>query len=118
MGCPAEHNFCRVRGDTEAESITVTTDGSTAIDITGDSFLLTVDPSPDPADDTANIYQIAGVIVDGPNGIVSFSPSALQAAAAPNTYFYDIQWTRTGSGSGSVKTILKGQWEIQQDVTK
>ncbi len=115
MACPATNPVCRVRGDTDAERFTITSDGSTPIDITGGSFLLTVDPSESPADNSNNLYQLTGIISDGPNGKVNFAPDGTQAQADPGNYFYDIQWTDSG---GTVKTILKGSWEIQQDITK
>ena len=118
MGCPSEYNFCRVRGDTEAESITITSDGTTPINITGDTFLLTVDPQPEPTSSGSNLYQLTGTIISGPAGTVAFAPSTPQAASAPGVYYYDIQWTRTGSGGGAIKTILKGTWTINQDITK
>lgn len=114
MACLTDVPLCRIRGDTNTLTLVLTTDGSTPIDITGSTFLLTVDPSPSPANSAANVYQIAGVIIDAPNGRVGFTPSGPQAAAAPGVYFYDIQWT---SGS-TIRTIVRGSYEIQQDITK
>jgi len=94
--------------------VTLTTDGSTPIDISGTSFLLTVDPSAEPADDSANLYQITGSIINAAAGTVGFTPSSLQSAAAAGEYYYDIQWT---NGS-TIRTIMKGKWTIRQDITK
>lgn len=113
MSCAAEYNICRSRGDTHPEIFQVKVNG-VAVDITGDTFLLTVDPSPTPPDNVNNLFQIAGVLVTPAQGIVSFTPSLLQADQTPGVYFYDIQWT---NGS-EVRTILRGQWEVVQDITK
>lgn len=115
MSCPDSYNVCRVRGDTDALLIQLTTDGTTPIDITGSSFKLTVDPQADPSDALANRFQLTGTITDAPNGKVAFAPSTPQADQPPDTYYYDIQWTNAG---GTIKTILKGEWKVQQDITK
>ena len=119
MACGvSEANLCRKRGDTFPIVVAVTdAETGAAIALTGsDTFLLTVDPSPAPADNTANLFQLTGTVIDGPNGRVRFGPlSSPQANQTPGTYFYDVQWTNAG---GEVRTILEGQWEVEQDVTK
>lgn len=110
-----EVDYCRSRGDTFAIQIQIQDSAGAAINITGFSFLLTVDPSDEPADALANIYQLTGVIDDAPNGLVSFAPSAPNALAAPGDYFHDIQQTDAG---GLLRTIAKGAWQIIQDITK
>ena len=64
-------NIERKRGDTCAAIFIVTdeTDGS-AIDISGwTNFLLTVDPTKAPADDSGNLFQLTGTFVsDGVDG--------------------------------------------------
>jgi len=108
-------NYSRHRGDTYAIQIAIKDAAAAAIDITGFSFLLTVDPSETPTDALANIYQLTGTIDDGPNGLASFAPDATDALAAPGNYFYDIQQIDAGT---LVRTIAKGKWEILQDITK
>ena len=114
MSCLTDVNLCRYRGDTNSLVITVTSDGTTPIDITGDTFLLTVDPSPAPEDDSNNVFQIAGAIISAVAGTVRFTPSPPQAAAAAGLYYYDIEWT---SGT-TIRTIVRGEWQVQQDITK
>lgn len=109
-------DYCRSRGDTYAIEIQIQDSAGAAIDITGFTFLLTVDPSSEPTDALGNIYQLSGVIVGAPtNGTVSFAPDATEALSAPGEYFHDIQQTDAGS---LVRTIAKGGWEILQDITK
>lgn len=114
MSCLANTDLCRVRGDTTPILITLTTDGVTPINITGNSFLLTVDPSSAPPDNTTLALQLTGVIVNGPAGQVSFTPSALQANLPIGVLYYDIQWTN----GAVIRTIMRGSLEIQQDITK
>lgn len=112
---PVEINLCRRRGDTFADEFTLADSNGAAIDITGFSFLLTVDPSEAPADAMDNLFQLSGVITDGPNGVVEFAPTAMQADQTPGTYFYDIQQT---NGGGVIRTIIRGEYVIEQDITK
>jgi len=117
MSCSVtEENICRKRGDTWPFQITITDTDGVAIDITGDTFLLTVDPSPTPPDATNNLFQLAGVITDAPNGVVEFTLTPSQADQTPATYYYDVQ--QTEAVSGDIRTILQGEWEVRQDITK
>lgn len=115
MACPQEQDICRKRGDTNPFTLTIKDGDGNAIDISLYAFVLTVDPSPDPADASENLFQLSGTIVDGPNGIVSFEPTTLQADQEPDTYFYDVQMTDDAS---KIRTILQGEFEISQDITK
>ena len=102
------------RGDTPVIPVEVKDGSSASYDITGGTFVLTVDPSKTPADDSANVFSVAGVISDGPGGKVTFQPTAVQTDQPPGQYFYDIQMDL----SGSIRTILKGQFIIEQDISK
>lgn len=110
---PEVLDICRTRGDTFPFDLTIQLNG-TAVDITGNTFLLTVDPSPAPADALNNLFQNTPAIQDGPNGIIRVTLSTGDADQTPGTYFYDLQMT---SGA-SIRTIAKGQWVVEQDVTK
>ena len=117
MACNiTEVNICRKRGDTFPFQLTIKDEDGVAIDITGDTFLLTVDPSPAPTDAVNNLFQLAGVITDAPNGVVEFTPGAVEADQDPSVYFYDVQ--QTEAITGDIRTILYGQWEVVQDITK
>lgn len=120
MANVTEVNICRVRGDTDSFTVTVQDAAGNAIDITGFSFLLTVDPSEAPEDAVNNLFQLSspagGIALSDPvNGEITVTLTAVQADQTPQVYFYDLQMTDTG---GAVKTILKGQWEVVQDITK
>jgi hypothetical protein len=103
----------RKRGDTYPIDIAVTRDG-VALDITGCTFVLTVDPSKAPLDDTANLFQLAGVIVNGSAGTVSFTPTAGDTDHV-GKFFYDVQMTDT---SGAIRTIAADKFTLVQDITK
>jgi hypothetical protein len=113
--CPEALDLCFSRGDTVPYTLTITSDGTTAINITGYTFALTVDPSPAPADALNNLFALVGSVTDGPNGIVEFELSAVQSDQSPGVYFYDVQMT---DGAGKIRTVASGQYEFLQDVTK
>jgi hypothetical protein len=115
MATPTELNLTRTRGDTYPHLITVKDSTGTAINVTGYQFKLTVDPSPDPEDASNNLFQIDGVVEDGPAGQVSFTPTALQADQTPETYYHDIQMTDL---TPAIRTIAKGTYVFSQDITK
>ncbi len=104
----------RRRGDTYADRFTLKQDGA-ALDITGAAFLMTVNSEKTPADQTNELYQIAGAIVDAAGGVVEFAPSAVQADQTPASYFYDVQMTDSG---GAKRTVVAGKLKFVQDITK
>ncbi len=112
---PVTIDICRSRGDNFPFQFTIQDSAGVAIDITGFSFLMTVDPEPDPSDALNNLFQLTGTIVDGPNGRVDFEPTTVDMDQTPDTYFYDVQMIDVGL---AVRTAVKGEFEIQQDITK
>ena len=117
MSCPLPVAFevCRVRGDTFPIALTVVDEAGDPIDVTvATDILLTVDPSRTPVDDTNNLFQLTGAVVDGPTGKIEFAITALQADQTPGRYFYDVQ---LDLGDG-IRTVLNGTFRFQQDITK
>ena len=106
-------DIVRKRGDTKRIIFQIKDDTGTVVDITSwTGFLLTVDPAPNPTDNTTKVFEITGVIVDGPNGRVAFSPDGL---ADIGVYFYDVQ----GLDNNSEKiTFVEGSYTLNQDITK
>lgn len=88
------------------------------VNITGYSFLLTVDPSKTPIDSANNIFQVIGEVdEDQVNNIgrVSFTPSETDTDNV-GKFYYDIQYIDT---QGHKKTFVKGfKFTIGQDITK
>jgi hypothetical protein len=103
----------RKRGDTWPIEITVNAD-SVPLDVTGTSFILTVDPSKAPTSNTTNLFQLNGVVTNGPNGRVAFTPTPSQVDRV-GKFFYDIQMT---DGTGAKRTVAEGKFILTQDITK
>ncbi len=113
--CPAEINLCISRGDTTPWTFTIQDSTGAAIDISGFSYLLTVDPNEEPTDAVNNLFQLTGTLTDPTNGVVEFELSAVEADQTPAEYFFDLQQT---DGASKVRTIAKGVFEFMQDITK
>ena len=112
---PLNIPICRTRGDTRSFTFELRDkDTSAAIDITGRSYLLTVNSEEDPSNTDNELFQLTGT-VDGPNGKVTFSLSTGQADQTPGEYYYDLQETGTDS---SIKTRVKSTYTVSQDITK
>lgn len=114
MTIPTTINITRTRGDTFPFVMTITDSAGAAIDITGFSFLLTVDPSDEPADATGNVFQLVGAVIDAVNGKVQFTPSVADADNV-GEFFHDTQQIDAAS---AVRTIAKGKYTLLQDITK
>lgn len=112
--CPVAMNICVTRGDTTPWTHTITFNAA-AVNITGYTYKLTVDPSKNPTDALANLFTLVGVVTDGPNGIVQFEMSAVQSDQTPKDYYFDIEQT---DGSGKIRTIAKGVFTFEQDISK
>jgi hypothetical protein len=106
----------RFRGDTRADIINVINKSTkTAVDVTGGTFRLTVDPEENPVSAANNLFSLTGVILDPVAGKVSFTPTAAQADQVPDTYFFDIQFT---DAVGTIETLGKDKYIFTQDVSK
>lgn len=103
----------RKRGDTYPINIAVLADG-VALDVTGCTFILTVDPSKAPTDSSANLCALAGTVISGPAGTVRFTPTAGNMDHV-GKFFYDVQMT---DGTGFIRTVDAGAFVLQQDITK
>lgn len=113
---PQETELCRSRGDTEPMVFTIKDGDGNVIDVSGWSFLFTVDPAPDPTTTANNLFQLTGSFVtDGTDGQVQFEPSAVEMDQTPDTYFYDLQRT---DGAGKIRTLMKGSFIVLPDITK
>lgn len=86
------------------------------INITGKLFSLTIDPSENPTDDTANVATLTGVVEDGANGVVAFTPTENQMNFAPADYWFDVQMSNANGTNRT--TAIKGRFYHKQDITK
>ena len=116
MVAPVALTVQRTKGDTYPEEFILRDASQTPIDVTGFTFVLTVDTREEPDDATTNQFQLTGVLEDAPNGRISFQPSQPNADLLdPGTYFYDIQQT---DGASNIRTISKGQYIILPQITQ
>jgi hypothetical protein len=105
----------RHRGDTFADAFVIKLAATgQPVNITGRTFLLTVDPEVAPVSGVNNVYQLAGQIMDGPGGRVAFVPTSQQANQV-GQFFFDIQMTDT---NGLKRTLVVGKYIYKQDITK
>jgi len=103
------------RGDSFGSEITIKNKLGVATNITGFSFIMTVDTDLSPIDITSNLFSVTGVITDAPNGKVEFSPLDTDTDLSEDTYYYDIQMT---DASTKKRTIIKAKFKIIQDISK
>lgn len=103
------------RGDTIPMRFALIDENDAVINISGFDFLMTVDPAEDPVDSSGNLFQLTGLIIDGPNGVFEFAPNATESDQNPDEYFFDIQQV---DGATKIKTLAKGGFEILPDITK
>lgn len=89
------------------------------IDITGYTFLFTVNPNENPIDDNDQLFQVIGAVdPDQVNnrGWVYFTPEIADTAAADiKLYYYDIQMSYM---VGRPRTVAKFEFDLVQDITK
>jgi hypothetical protein len=106
----------RKRGDTAPDVLLVMDPNNPTLplNITGFSYLLTLNTLKSPPDDTTQLAQIAGT-VNGIGGRVEFLWTAPQADQAVGKYWYDIQQT---DSAGRIKTLAKNKYTFFQDITK
>jgi Rieske Fe-S protein len=105
----------RTRGDTIPDVFTVTTVGTgEATNLTGCTFVLTLNTLKNPVDTTTQLYQLAGTWDNPSSGKVSFTPTLAQVDRV-GMFYYDVQMT---DSFGQVVTLVKGVYSFSQDITK
>jgi len=107
-------NIDRKRGDTKRIVFKIIDDTGAVVDISSwTNFFLTVDPAPNPTDNTSKVLEVSGSLAtDGTDGRVKFSPDGNTDVGV---YFYDAQATDANSEK---ITFAEGQYSITQDITK
>jgi hypothetical protein len=112
MAQPADQDLIITRGDTETLVVTITTDGSTAVDITGRTYLSQIRSQ---QDSTTIKASFTCTVTSGAAGQVTCVLSSTSSAAlSAGLYFWDLQET----ASGVVSTILAGTVTVLADVTR
>lgn len=107
-------DISRRRGDTK-RMVFVIKDDNGIVDITtGYSFIMTIDPEKEPVNDTNNLFQIVGNLLEPSAGRVSFSPTDADADNL-GSYYHDIQMIDPNTEKS---TIVYGKYKLSQDITK
>lgn len=108
-------DLTRRRGDSYADEFIIKDrDTGLAIDITGCTFVMTVDPAKEPSDALNNLFTVSGTILDAVNGRVEFAPTATQTDHV-GQFYYDIQMT---DGAGRKRTVVLAKYKLTQDISK
>jgi hypothetical protein len=112
MAQPADQDLTITRGDTETLVVTITTDGSTAVDITGRTYRAQIRTQ---QDSTTIKASFTCSVTDGAAGKVTCTLSATSSAAlSAGLYFWDLE----ENASGVISTILAGNITVLADVTR
>jgi hypothetical protein len=112
MAQPADQDLIITRGDTETLVVTITTDGSTAIPITGRTYTSQIRTQ---QDSTTVKASFTCTVTDGAAGQVTCVLSSTSSAAlSAGLYFWDLQ----ENASSVISTILAGTVTVLADVTR
>lgn len=112
MAVPADQDLTITRGDTETLVVTITSDGTTPINITGRTYRAQIRSSQDSVTVKASFTC---VVTDGANGQVTCTLSAANSATLGSGVYY---WDFEENASGVVSTILAGNVTVTADVTR
>lgn len=107
-----ELNIVTTRGDTCTLTITITSDGTTPINITGRTYTSMVRRN---WDDPTAAATFTCTVTNGPSGILVIALSPTQTAALDDAnYFWDLQ----ENASGVITTVLSGAFVVLPDATR
>ena len=109
MKCLPEILLCAVQGDDEVYSLTFTTDGITALNLTGATIKFVVVPSKDSPDADAIITKTITTIPLPLLGKVNLELTNTETNQAIGQYFYRLKLI---NASAKVKTIMKGTFKV------
>lgn len=112
MAVPAKQNLSMTRGDTESVVLTMTSNGTTPINITGRTYRAQIRATKDSSTIAASF---ACTVTDGAAGEVTCVLTANQTSAlTPGTQYWDLEETN----AGVVSTIVAGTVNVLADVTR
>lgn len=112
MAQPADQDLIITRGDTETLVVTITTDGSTAVNITGRTYKAQIRTQ---QDSTTIKASFTCVVTSGAAGQVTCTLSATDSATlSAGLYFWDLE----ENASGVISTILSGNVTVLADVSR
>lgn len=109
-------------GDTAAIGFAVRDAAGQPVDVTGYSFRLSVGRARHPASVAELIATFSATVLDGPNGLIGFTPGPTWAAAQPQdfvggvaSYFYDVE--QTDSPALDVHTFGVGRFYLKRGIS-
>jgi len=103
------------RGDDWTIKYTMTDESGTPIDITGNTYWVTLKANRTDSDPGAAQVSVVASGTNATNGIVIVAiSSTVTATITPGTYFYDLQEVDT---LGNVYTLLLGRVKVERDIT-
>jgi len=109
MAAPASAPLTLVRGDDETIVVTITTDGSTPVNITGRTYECSFAVS-----GGAAVVTTGSCVVTGASGIVTITVAAANTALlTANMYMWDLVETASGAES----TLILGPVTVIDGVT-
>jgi hypothetical protein len=112
MAVPAEQDLVVTRGDTLTVGVTMTTNGTTPINITGRTYTSMVRQN---YDDPSPAATFTCTIISGAAGTLQLVMSAASTAVLrAGNYYWDLQ----ENASGIITTILSGAFVVLPDVTR
>lgn len=112
MAVPAKQNLTMTRGDTESVVLTMTSNGTTPINITGRTYRAQIRATKDSGSIDASF---ACSVTNGAAGEVTCSLTPNQTAALlVGTHYWDLEETN----AGVVSTIVAGTVNVLADVTR
>lgn len=112
MAAPARQDLTITRGDTEVVEVTITTDGTTPVDIAGRTYASQMRTSPDI---TAIAITGTCTITSAANGQMKVVFAAADTADLDPGYLY---WDLQETNGSVVTTILSGTVTVLADVTR
>ena len=112
MATPAQQDLVTTRGDTLTVGVTMTTNGTTPIDITGRVYTSMIRQN---YDDSLPAATFTCTIISGAAGTLQLVMSAASTAVLePQNYYWDLQ----ENASGIITTVLSGAFVVLPDVTR
>jgi len=101
------------RGDAITIPIRFKQNGA-VLDITGWTFNFSVNPKPNPEDASAHVITKTGLTpTNAVGGELDISLTPTETNLLPKTWYYDVQRVLP-----SIKTLMKGKFTVDQDITK
>lgn len=112
MTVPAKQNLSMTRGDTESIVVTMTSNGTTPINITGRTYRAQIRTTKDASSIDASF---SCSVTNGANGEVTCTLTPNQTASlSVGTHYWDFE----EDNAGVISTVMAGTVTVLADVTR